>query len=156
VRQDKLLHVVVNEVRVSHSFYYVCKVSLKLNIVSMDWGRKGNENKPSRTQYRDNVRLLIDGNGNRELVSISIVSCELFFSVFSRTCVELARAGFGLYSLFVSIFADPHKHPMGSTEFQIGCDSHKPHTNYASKHPLLPVNLSFLSFYPSWFTVWRF
>lgn len=108
--------------------------------------KEGKEtNKPPRTNCGDNIRLLIDGNGDRELVSISFISYGLFFSVFSRTCIELAQGG---YPPFVSIFADPHKHPLGSTEFQIGCDSHKPHTNCALKTFLSPVNLSFLSSYP--------
>lgn len=101
---------------VPRSFYCDRKVRLKRKrSVHVYEVKKERERINSlRTHCGDNIRLLIDGNGDRELVSISTVTSGLFSSVFSRTCAELARGSFASYSPFVSVFADPHKDPVGS------------------------------------------
>lgn len=63
--------------------------------------------KNPHTYCEDNIRLLIDGNGDRKRVLISTVSCKFLFSVFSRTCVELARGGFASYSFRLYIPESP-------------------------------------------------
>jgi len=147
-----LLHAIVNKIS---TLLVLLHSQSESTAVCLRGEKAQRTNKPSRTHCGDNIRHLTDGNGDRKFVSILVVHCGLF-SLSSHACASnwhrktLPRIPLSSYSRIPTSII-----PMESTdcEFQIGCDSHKLHTNYASKILFSLVNLSFLSSYPSRFNV---
>lgn len=103
--RDKLLHVAV----VSASFFLLQSQSERKTEDSIR-----NRDKFKPPSHGDNIALVIVGNCNRGLVSIStclsLQRRTVSLSVALRTCVHPSSP------LPPSIFVDPHRRPVGSTQ----------------------------------------